>query len=198
METKKKPTKKATKKAKLTALEAKRVAILKDALAQIKAEAYDVKSNNGYVRNDNLHYNIERLCDMADIVAPKGEKTELQYFMNKLVNKEKPCEVCAKGAIFLSSIRKFNNLSLKEISGGGDILDSIASDKVRQLFGRENADLMEEYFESGNPDHEDWDLDGNDLPEDPWIKISDTDRLIRILKNAIRNKGIFKPEQEKF
>lgn len=194
MKTKKKAVKKQTK---LTAIEEKRVAVLKDALAQLKVEAFIAKAGNDYVKNYDLDDNIEKLCDVAEIISSKGKQVELQTYMGQLVSPAKPCDVCAKGAMFLSSIRKFNNLSLGDLSDG-DTLDSLAHTKMQDLFGDDNADLIECYFEDGNPDHDSDPNDEGDEIEDPWMLLTDTQRLIRIFTNAIKNKGTFKPELEKF
>lgn len=189
MKTNKKAKKVVKKAAKLTKIEEKRVAILKDAVAQIKLEALVPRSGNGYVENYELDDDIKMICNIADIVAPKGKKTELQFYMDKLINKSKPCEVCAKGALLISSIRKYNNVSLADLEE--EDLGGMAHRKTVEIFGPENANLMEEYFEHGEGD-----VDEDE--ENPWLNESDTQRVLRIFNNAIRNKGIFKPEQEKF
>jgi hypothetical protein len=180
--------KKATK---LTKLQAKRVAILKDAIAQTKLGAYRVKSGTGYVDQgdygSDLGGKIDSMRDTAKLfTGVSAKKLELNKYLDRLINEDNPCQVCAKGALLISSIRKFNNFSLEDASHCD--LDGSASDKAREMFGKENADLMEEYFEHGHDD------DGNNF----WYNLSDDERVIRIFKNAIRNKGIFKPEQEKF
>lgn len=166
------------KKTKLTELQAKRVAILKDALQQIKAEAYNVRSGNGYVVSWELNEKVEALVKVCDIISDTGHKTQIQKFIGKLINKKNPCEVCARGAMLISSIRKFNHVSLGQLEN--NTLDNITIDRTDELFGEKNASLMEIYFEDGNYEFSE---------KYPYP----TERLIAIFENAIENRGIFKP-----
>lgn len=185
--------KKTKNQQKLTKIQAKRVAILKDAIAQIKLGAYDPQSCIGFVdgREDlDLGEIFAHMVNVAELLTgKKPENLELRSFIDRVINKQKPCQVCAKGALLLSSIRKFNNFSLEKAEKCS--LDSSASDETRKTFGKENADLMENYFEYGAPN--------TDFEEiDEWKELTDSERAIRIFQNAIRNKGIFKPNLEKF
>jgi len=173
----KKVVKKAKKKAKpLTAEQKKIVIILSDALAQLKVEAYNA--------NPGSYISID-LDEAIGGIKNSDNNKELKAFLPKLVTSSKPCNVCAKGAIFLSGVRKYNNFTIgdaKECS-----LDDVAGNKARDLVGYENADLMEQYFEG-------WDDDGTGQADEWEEKYPDpTDRLIAILKNAIKNKGTFTP-----
>ena len=195
------------KKKPLTAIEIKRVAILKDALSQIKLKAYDVQAATGYVNQNNgsnLDNEIEKIAEVCEIIENKpADKVEFNKYFDKFINKQKPCQVCAKGALFLSTVRKFNNLSLQEAKGY-DSLDSLARNgsKIADIFGKANIDKMEEYFEEDDlqlnkkgEEYDHWDANHN---EDDFKKWSyqypdDTDRLVAIIKNAIKNRGTFKP-----
>lgn len=179
MKTKKKTIKKA---AKLTKIEEKRVAILKDAIAQIKRQAYIAQRCNGYVVNYDMDEEINEFCTI------KNAQKEFKTVINRFINPEKPCEVCAKGAILLSAIRKFNNFTIEQATYEG--LDNKASTKARQLFGRKNADEMERFFEN-------YSLFATFEQNDKWNLKSDNEKLIIIFQNAIKNKGIFKPDQIK-
>lgn len=178
-----KPTKKLSKDI-LTPLQAKRVAILKDAIKQIENEVYIAQSCNGYVVSNVLHKDIDILCDVY------SRDSELKPFIDILITPAKPCEVCAKGAILISAIRKFNNCSLGDAEDQG--LDEKASYRAQQLFGTTNADLMEKWFETDSSLLFD---DYDDIYK--WDYLTDNAKLILIFKNAIQNKGIFKPKQIK-
>lgn len=126
--------------------------------------------------------------------------------MDKIIE-DTTCEVCAKGALFLSSIRKFNNFSLNEALDGG--LDGKASSNVRTIFGKANADEIENYFEHdnytfGSKVSTQYDVNEGNVGDltlrDKWLYMypEDADRLLAIFKNALKNDGIFKPEQLKF
>src|SRR5690348_6793252 len=131
------------KKTKLTPIQKKRITILKDALAQVQLGIYNVEASTGYVDRMghlDLDGKIKAVAEAAELFTGKSAKDiELRSFIDNLISKKKPCQVCAKGAIFLSSIRKFNNYSLQDAVNCD--LDSAASDEVIKLFGKENADL---------------------------------------------------------
>lgn len=194
---------KTKKKAvKLTAIETKRVAVLKDAIAQIKIGRYSVESGTGYVDNNtDLRERLEKAADACELFTGKtANEVEFNKFFDKIITPDEPCQVCAKGAMLLSTINKFNNFTLQDAADKN--LDHLAGveDGTHELFGSENADKMEEYFE-GNDDY-DRDENGKlvdiDNYEGETYKWSDQypeddDRLIAIFQNAIRNKGTFKP-----
>ncbi len=184
------------KEAKLTKIEEKRVAVLKDAIAQIKLKAYNVRSGTGYINQDSgdLDTRINALVDVCDILEDKdASKVQLNKYFDKLINKKKPCQVCAKGAMLLSQINKFNHLSLDQAKDGQ--LDSLAGGNgTYELFGQENADLMEQYFEGDISEGDEEYEEEGDKNAKKWLAYrSDDKRLIAIFENAISNKGIFKP-----
>jgi hypothetical protein len=189
------------KKEILTPIQAKRVAIAKDALNQIKLEKYKVLSGNGYVVNDKLDKEVIKLHESLVAEGKDVAKVELRTHLDKLLGKVKKCEVCAKGALFLSAIRKFNNFSLKDsvnFSFGTEFceIDDAASDETRKIFGKANADLIERYFEKSDPYKDLKDKDGDHVGF-KWSHgyEDDQERLIAILKNIIANKGTFAPKK---
>ena len=189
-------TKKKTKKKPTRILiQDKRVAIAKDALLQLKAGIYDPKFGNGYVPTlDDVDFEgIANGCEI--LVGESAEKVELKSYLDKLVNKKKPCEVCAKGALFLSSVRKFNNFSIQDAADHNGDISYWASNIAEDIFGVNNAKLIEAYFEGASSYLPVW-------LEQEMVKIdkfgakypNSVERLEVILKNIIKNKGTFKPE----
>ena len=182
--TKKKPTR--------ILIQDKRVAIAKDALLQLKAGIYTPETRNGYVPilDDVDFEGIANSCEI--LVGKPAEKVGLKSYLDKLVNKKKPCEVCAKGALFLSSIRKFNNFSIQDAADHNGSISYWASKIAEFIFGVNNAKLIEAYFECYLPV----------CSEQEMVKIdkfgakypNSVERLEVILKNIIKNKGTFKPE----
>jgi hypothetical protein len=95
----------------------------------------------------------------------------------------KSCEVCARGGLFVALILKDNKMKLGDlINRGGDAVNERLSD----VFTLEQIDLMENAFEG---------FDDDDTASFKFYKKYKTakGRLIAILKNIIKNKGIFKP-----
>ncbi len=170
---------------------AERVAVLRDAISQLKKKVYE--ANQGCFIGSQMIDLMEHKKHIAVDLLGLQKTREFQFkdVLPSVLNEVSVCEVCAKGAIVISAIAKFNNYSLAEV----DKLDDKASTNARILFGKENADKMENYFEGWKAKEEVRSKkDGflleawEDLYEDPH------QRLIEIFKNALDNKGIFKPE----
>ncbi len=190
-----KKAKKAKKVVKpLTKIEQKRVDVLKDAIAQIRAESYNVMSGTGYVNQDNssrLNGEIKALVQICELIEGKdASEVEFKKYFDKLITPKKPCQVCAKGALLLSGIRKFNNFTLEDALNDG--LDDAAGNNggTYAIFGKENADRMEAYFEGNDPCV--YDEDGNCTQWNDNYS-DDEEILIAIFQNAIANRGTFKP-----
>lgn len=150
-----------------------RVAIAKDALAQLRAEKY-VATKNVYIDDTLLNDLYAKSKEEGDISA--------QPFLNTL----KSCKVCAKGAIYLSTVRKFNDVTLCNFHDK-------SSEKAESIFGENNLLRIESAFERWKNE----DKKGRETNSklNKFIdKYPDKNvRLEKILLNVIRNKGVFKP-----
>lgn len=79
-----------------------RIAIVKDAIAQIKAHRFIARTGSVIHNSGEIGmYSID-------------EDDELQ----PIFKKAKKCVVCARGALFISAVRKFNNCTLKTRQNG--------------------------------------------------------------------------------
>lgn len=147
----------------------RRIEVLKDVLLQLENEKY--KAEQGiYVKLPNSLSKLTR-----------GIKTKHQQAQLCLLEEKDACEVCAKGAIFLSIVRKENKVLLSELHSG-----IVMTETNEELFGDGNMDYVERAFEG-------WKYDWNDEIDQfhskyPYHK----DRLIAIVKNMIKNKGILR------
>jgi hypothetical protein len=167
---------------------AQRVEVLKDAISQIK-KGYLTPEHDSYVGNYFLGAVQEKRDAAITLLGNKGKELELKDFLPEILKIE-GCSVCAKGAIVISAISKFNNCTLT----AGVELDNDATRRARILFGTQNADTMEVYFEgwTGKKKQNSWLVTAwKELYPEPH------EILIKIFKNAIENKGIFCPEQNK-
>lgn len=81
------------------------------------------------------------------------------------------CKVCARGAIFLSAIDRYNSVKVKR----GENLDAVAAQRSREGLGTNQAEEIELAFQI-------WESDRG--PKD---------RLIAICQNMIDNGGLFIP-----
>ncbi len=167
----------------------KRVIICKDALIQIKLKKF-IANSGRYLQSDEL-------CSISNNV----DSIELKSILPQV----KSCQVCAKGALFLSEVMNRNNYKV-----GYDLvlIDNIKSDNIQErlegLFAKNQLDLIEVAFEKRiiDPDN---DYICKDQYDDTPTKIAEkaikfgekyskaNDRLIAILDNIIFNKGTFKP-----
>lgn len=167
-----------------------RVAIAKDVIMTIKAKKIKI-SQGSYVTNDEL----------SEEIGNYEKPVELQKLLAKV---DEPCEVCAKGAMFICDIMRRNDFKVSDNTNIED--ERIISKRLSQYFPQQQLDLIECAFEEGVQQDYTKTLsirndDGN------WIyseiakeamefgeryKRSE-DRLIAIMKNIIKNNGTFKP-----
>lgn len=153
-----------------------RVVIAKDALLQLNSEAY--KAQKGIYIDDNL----------LDKLKKKYHEKYINESAQPYLDNLKKCKVCAKGSIFLSTVRKFNDVNLRNFR-----LDS--EYKADDIFGEENMCKIEEAFELWTNNDE------LGIPKNTKLnkfieKYKDStsdERLRAILKHLIKNKGIFRP-----
>lgn len=93
-----------------------RIAIIKDAIGQLKAHRF--KAATGFVIHNQGELGMYDLRD----------DEELQ----PIFKKAKKCVVCARGALFISAVRQFNNCTMrkrKEVSGVNNFLQQWFSSK---------------------------------------------------------------------
>lgn len=162
---------------------AKRVALAKDVLEQIKAKRYSPTSGVYVEVNATEAAEEFGLSNLDDLEANKALLTGMAS-----------CTVCAKGALFMSHVMKTNDCTIDQANNSDDS-DSIG-DRLDDIFDRDQLDLIESAFErdSNHCSGTDNSDDLVDKAVDFGYKYSNSDkRLIGIMNNIIKNKGIFKP-----
>lgn len=167
----------------------RRIAILKDVLKQLKDEKYKAKTGV-YVELPRDLWNLQRREAYEPASFPKSSAQTC------LINSTKSCKVCAKGAIFLSLVRKENKVSLVDL-----MRTSVRESKTNRLFGERNLDKIEAAYEKwvykdiGSYTRQKRSTGKLQLDIQKFSnKYPDKrDRLVAIVKNAIKNEGIFKP-----
>lgn len=152
-----------SKTKKLTKAE-QRVIIAKDALKQLLSKRF-IATEGVYVEGKA----DDKACEFAD--------TDVQYlFLDK---KMPPCVVCARGALLVSAIRKYD-----DVTGDQYVWEpEIAS---KRYFSLPQLVLMEAAFEE-------WYYTSYKAASFGGQFEESKDRLEAILKNVIKNKGTFKP-----
>src|SRR6185369_2611606 len=131
----------------------KRIAIAKDVLKQIKLRTYKPKAGTYVEISQEIAKTIPRSADV-----------QLQDMLPKI----KDCKVCALGACFMSSVRRFNgystgaaNLGSVELSGYAEPITSTSHkmgswetrEQLRRFFSDKQLNLSECWFEGWDYDH---------------------------------------------
>lgn len=167
----------------------KAVLVAKDVIKQLNANIYQTTSGSYINLTYRVPHNSADLLDArACLLKPKDIKLE--------------CTVCARGALFLSGIRFKDKLTLEDIDSadvGGSVLPHDERESTKGIFSHRQILLIEAAFEGFcNFECE----DGSDLYIADIIKSyyysfgtnsnnASENRLIGIMKNIIRNKGVF-------
>lgn len=168
-----------------------RVLIAKDVIKTI---------NSGYLRPAHFVY-LEMETDKSVPTLDGGK-----FSVKKALDQAKYCDVCAKGAIFASYVKKHNECYIGEGYEGKTVgsydqaeeLKWCGSDfivkSVRSLFTKNQMDLIEMYFE-GSPQSTNKILISHFSKARAFYSSYENaeQRMIAIMKNIIENKGTFKP-----
>lgn len=187
----------------------RKVAIAKDVIGSL--HAMSVMSGNGYITENETTTDLSILREFGisdKLIAGKA--------------KEK-CTVCARGAMMLCKIEKFNHFGFDKCVGYNhdpiETFDDISQDDtaaaLADAFTEDELDDIEGCFELCIADNredefdDDDDYDGyyirNDIKtsygkayhkyQKHWEDITDDkDRLMAIMQNIVDHKGEFKPE----
>lgn len=150
---------------------AKRVAIAKDVIQQIKAGQFAIETGVWAEVNNNNAISSD-------------------VNQNMLLGRREPlkCNCCAVGAAFLSSMRLFNVAEFNE-----QVSEEYAFDQLERYFTYNQLRLIEQAFEidegACHPDGPE-----SDRAIELGRKYSDeTERALAIFQNIVRNKGTFTP-----
>lgn len=166
----------------LTKKQAMRVEIAQDALRWIKPT--QVKAHNLYLRD-------RYVCIPSNITDSKKIAKKLQ--------KSSTCEVCAKGALFLSTVALHNDFDFGLSNVGGIAVGGRTTvTRMYGIFTEAQLELIEIAFET-KPNGDEPAMNAYDSFARYKAAMfgfqyeKDITRLRAILKNIITNKGTFKP-----
>lgn len=193
----------------LTRVQRRRVEVCRDVLARIAAKKIVVEQGT-YLRGWGFH---------AREILDGRKSVELQSVLPQFEKKE-TCRVCAKGALFVSAVDKFDACELTVDAFGEAMVNGRFMESEKGLmktlvgvFTKEQLDLVEEAFEAS------WEAleEANEALADKNVRYkvwtahstklrdairalkfglkyaSPTKRLGGIMHNMIKNKGVFKP-----
>lgn len=177
-----------------------RVAIAKDVISQINSKKLIPRPGVWICdpKMGGLDQHIDNLIDKA-MDDPKNDTCNFTEFnardFTKNVNR---CEVCALGSIFVSSVNLYNGVHFENGDEALESFNDLSLSPLSKYFSEESLALIECCFEGEDGAHY------NSTSEKEFaIGIaynrsfrSPKERLIAIMKNIVRNKGDFIPEQD--
>lgn len=157
------------------------VAIARDVLEQLRLKRYAAKQDT-YVQ---VFSEEGMLCSQR--YDDEGDKSFKDFFAEK---QRTTCKVCALGAAFVSLVNLKNDCSVNEM------VADIDRDRLEDIFGNDNLNLMESAFEKcemGNSMMIDEDEHSLEAAGDWGNQYAySNERLRAIMLNVIRNNGDFK------
>lgn len=167
-----------TTKKKMTKAEV-RVCIAKDVLAQVKAKRFTARPGL-YVSGLGLYSDLPRDEDGYLTQSPINVQAVL---------KDRDCHVCALGALFVSSVDRFNACELPA-SDMTTMHRETLEKYLGNVFSRKQMNAIEAAFEGSS----------NSYPKvynSAFYQAypDSTARLVAIMKNIVRNGGTFKPSE---
>lgn len=136
----------------------------------------------------------------AEIEAKEGQSlgddVEVCDLQKVIASTMKSCEVCAKGAMFIAAVEKFNNVKVLDLQVGDNPLRKFDDDEdvcthLENYFSRDQLDLIEVAFEGSSMS-----LDEN--TEECQVALAYqhrytdvSDRMTAIMENIVKNNGTF-------
>jgi hypothetical protein len=103
------------------------------------------------------------------------------------------CGVCAIGAVFVATVRRFNQLTLRELDEQNRGYRGELTDYLERFFDANQLNLMEWAFEGSHIEGNDYDYCGYESAIIAFHRQYEDDnaRLVAIFENIIKNKGRF-------
>jgi hypothetical protein len=177
----------------------KRIAIAKDVIAQLNSEKF-LAAESCYLSFEGDSATEEAF---KKAMSKATEETEFRDILKKVPQ----CEVCARGAMFASAVRLFNDFNVGAMrkceEDGGDSSPSYVSIKTveKRYFSKLQVGLIELAFEgesniSNETSHA---VDSKEGPD--ALRMFDfypdvASRMIAIMQNIIDNGGKFVPSKD--
>lgn len=175
----------------------RRLEVVKDAIKQLRRKNILAKEGDVVnVLNDDIKNQLE-------------DSDQVQLVLKKLFKKKQElpvCRVCARGALLISTIHKQNAFTGKQfynISSASFAKHHVEDQRLLVLFSSYQLQLIEEAFEQGaHYDSSNFTSRFNSgISEENAKKAhkfhdrykNDNNRLLAILTNIVKNKGLFKP-----
>jgi hypothetical protein len=165
-----------------------RVLLAQDVIAQLEAKT---------LVPAHIYCRVITKKPAMDVFTPEDVEYGLDV-RDVLKKRAKRCEVCAKGAILIATIMKFDNMPVQDWHLRLNPLSSMASDNdYDSYFSRPQMELIESAYEGTFYNADDArECDAIAMLEDHFpLKAMDRERMVVIMENIIANAGTFKPKQ---
>jgi hypothetical protein len=162
--------------------EKRRVAIARDVIRQVEAERLLPTKGVYLVPNPLSSY----MTYGKEILVGYAVGDDLKKIFKKEIE---TCNCCAKGALFLSAVEKYNQCKVTDnmrASAGTSFTNEEVSKQLRKHFSHDQLELIESAFEGR------W-SEGNKTNYFHDSYINSYERMQAIMKNIIANKGTFVP-----
>lgn len=172
----------------------KRVYIARDVLKHLDSEQL-IARTGVWLRNGDPR--TEFLFKFAGKRTKKDNDTEVR----DILNKQKKCEGCALGGMFMCAVKVANKLKLGEMVGNdGAVGEFDTFDYMRRFFSDDQLELIESAFEAGEggaqgtEESRGYFGDDPDGHDDPANEVEPEVRMRMIMQNIIKHKGKFDPK----
>lgn len=177
-----------------------RVAIAKDVISQINSKKL-IPTPGVWIcdpKMGGLDQHIDNLIDEAMDDSKNDTCNFTEFNARDFTKKVNRCEVCALGSIFVSSVNLYNGVHFENGDEALESFNDLSLSPLSKYFSEESLALIECCFEGEDGAHY------NSTSEKEFaIGIAynrsfrlPKERLIAIMKNIVRNKGDFIPEQD--
>lgn len=175
-----------------------RVKIAKDVIAQLESRKY--KASCGTWACNRKFGTLGEFEDKRWLIQEEGKAGGDIPPLCDYVNKSKTCSVCALGGIFLSILRVATDCSRvtkPTVDPEGVIFYDLDVSPLAKFFSKSQLRMIEFCFEGGEGYH----YIHDEFSEEVAIRYfsstrSANERMKKIMKNIVRNKGKFIPEQD--
>lgn len=168
----------------------KRVAIAKDVIAQL--EAKKISAATGHFVQGTIFAFIRRKLFNSQQSPEENDvahNRSIQPYLVEGLEQNQTCSVCAKGAIFIAHIQRFNQISYDQCSG----TDERNVARLLPYFPSQFLSEIETLFEGVDYP---WNILGRsqfdfllEYHHEHLADLSPDDRIIHIMKLIITNKG---------
>jgi len=189
-----------TKKQKTTSTDAMRVAIAKDVISQLNSKKL-IPERLIWVEDSKMGSIDDFINSKVDKI-PQDELDDFAVDLSEYVCNIKKCEVCALGAIFVSAVSLYNDMTIYPGRNyiaenlNWKVFEDLDTSPFIKYFTKSQMELIESAYEGHEGTHGVSSDKEEVICKAFYSKYpNDKDRMIAIMKNIIDNNGTFDPKK---